>query len=71
MGMKLDPTKMQDWQIAEAAEENMKTPQQLAEMLTSQLPDMLVIPFMGNWPENAQPVHFGPRARKVQHITLD
>ena len=35
------------------------------------LPDMLVIPFMGNWPDNAQPVHFGPRARKVQHITLD
>lgn len=31
--MKLDPTKMKDWQIAEAAEENMKSPQQLAEVM--------------------------------------
>jgi formate--tetrahydrofolate ligase len=29
--MKLDPTKMKDWQIAEAAEENMKPIRQLAE----------------------------------------
>jgi formyltetrahydrofolate synthetase len=29
--MKLDPTKMKDWQIAEAAEENMKPVSQLAE----------------------------------------
>jgi len=28
--MKLDPTKMKDWQIAEAAEENMKSLAQLA-----------------------------------------
>ncbi len=31
--MKLDPTKMKDWQIAEAAEENMKTVYQLSEEL--------------------------------------
>ena len=31
--MKLDPTKMKDWQIAEAAEENMKTVYQLGEEL--------------------------------------
>lgn len=30
---RLDPTKMKDWQIAEAAEENMKSPMQLAEEL--------------------------------------
>lgn len=32
-GMKLDPTKLKDWQIAEAAEENMKSVSQLAEIL--------------------------------------
>ena len=31
--MKLDPTKMQDWQIAEAAEETMKPVAQLADEL--------------------------------------
>jgi len=31
--MKLDPTKMKDWQIAEAAESEMKTVYQLAEEL--------------------------------------
>jgi formate--tetrahydrofolate ligase len=30
---KLDPTKMKDWEIAEAAEEQMKTVYQLAEEL--------------------------------------
>ena len=29
--MKLDPTKMKDWQIAEAAEEGMKPVSQLAQ----------------------------------------
>ena len=32
-GLKLDPTKMKDWQIAEAAEESMKSPRQLADDL--------------------------------------
>jgi formyltetrahydrofolate synthetase len=31
--MKLDPTKMKDWQVAEAAEENMKSVRQLADEL--------------------------------------
>jgi hypothetical protein len=35
------------------------------------LPDDLVAPFMGNWPENAQAAPLKPRARKVQWITLD
>ena len=30
---KLDPTKMKDWEIAEAAEESMKTVYQLADEL--------------------------------------
>jgi hypothetical protein len=35
------------------------------------LPDVLVAPFMGNWPEDAQPVRYGPRARKIQRLTLN
>ena len=31
--MKLDPTKMEDWQVAEAAEENAKPIKQLADEL--------------------------------------
>ena len=31
--MKLDPTKMEDWQVAEAAEETMKPVKQLADEL--------------------------------------
>jgi hypothetical protein len=32
---------------------------------------VLVAPFMGNWPEDAQAVPFRSRARKVQRIELD
>ena len=32
-GMRLDPTKMKDWQIAEAAEENLKPAAALAQEL--------------------------------------
>ncbi|HUV64842.1 MAG TPA: formate--tetrahydrofolate ligase [Sedimentisphaerales bacterium] len=39
--MKLDPTKMKDWQIAEAAEENMKPVRQLAEELGLQDDEIL------------------------------
>jgi len=39
--MKLDPTKMKDWQVAEAAEENMKSPGQLASEMGLQ-PDELI-----------------------------
>lgn len=35
------------------------------------LPAVLVAPFMGNWPDNARPNHFGPRAEKIQSFKLD
>ena len=41
--MKLDPTKMKDWEIAEAAEADMKTVQQLAEELG--LDPMEILPY--------------------------
>ncbi len=43
----------------------------LAVVTWHELPQVLVAPFMGNWPEDAQASIFGPRARKVQRITLD
>ena len=39
--MKLDPTKMKDWQVAEAAEENMPTPQEWQEKLGLEKNEML------------------------------
>jgi hypothetical protein len=33
-----------------------------------ELPGVLTAPFMGNWPDNAQPFQFGPRAQKIQKI---
>ncbi|MBT8047895.1 MAG: M28 family peptidase [Xanthomonadales bacterium] len=30
------------------------------------LPDVLVAPFMGNWPDEARPFLYGPRAEKIQ-----
>ncbi|RUM88304.1 MAG: formate--tetrahydrofolate ligase [Thermodesulfatator sp.] len=39
--MKLDPTKMKDWQIAEAAEETMKTVYELAEELALEKEELL------------------------------
>ena len=39
--MKLDPTKMQDWQIAQAAEETMKPVSQLADELGLKDDEML------------------------------
>ncbi len=39
--MKLDPTKMKDWQISEAAEENMKTVYQLGEELALEKEELL------------------------------
>jgi hypothetical protein len=35
-----------------------------------ELPGVLTSPFMGNWPTEAQPLFYGPRAQKVQKITL-
>ena len=36
-----------------------------------ELPRVLVAPFMGNWPDDAQAVVFRSRARKVQRIELE
>ena len=43
----------------------------LAVVTWHELPNILVAPFMGNWPQNAQALGVGPRARKVQQIELD
>jgi len=34
------------------------------------LPAVLVAPFMGNWPDNARPNRYGPRAEKIQSLGL-
>jgi hypothetical protein len=34
------------------------------------LPGLLTAPFMGNWPEDAQPNRYGPRAEKIQRLEL-
>lgn len=36
-----------------------------------ELPGLLTAPFMGNWPDDAQPNRFGPRAEKIQRLELD
>ncbi|MEE8495060.1 MAG: M28 family peptidase [Xanthomonadales bacterium] len=43
----------------------------LAVVTWHELPQALVAPFMGSWPEDAQAAGYGSRAQKVQHITLD
>lgn len=35
-----------------------------------ELPDALTEPFMGDWPDDAQPFDFGPRAEKIQYFDL-
>ena len=35
-----------------------------------ELPGVLTAPFMGNWPDNARPFQYGPRAQKIQKIVL-
>jgi hypothetical protein len=34
------------------------------------LPGVLTAPFMGNWPDDARPAQYGPRAEKIQRIEL-
>jgi len=36
-----------------------------------ELPNILAAPFLGNWPQDAQAMGVGPRARKVQRFELD
>ncbi len=35
-----------------------------------ELPALLVAPFMGNWPDNARPFLYGPRAEKIQEFEI-
>lgn len=34
------------------------------------LPGVLTAPFRGNWPDDAQPAYYGPRAEKVQYLRV-
>jgi hypothetical protein len=34
------------------------------------LPGVLTAPFLGNWPDDARPAFYGPRAEKIQAATL-
>jgi hypothetical protein len=42
----------------------------LAAVTWHDLPSVLVAPFMGNWPDEAQPFLYGPRAEKIQQIEV-
>jgi hypothetical protein len=34
------------------------------------LPGVLTAPFLGNWPDNARPAFYGPRAELIQEFTV-
>jgi len=34
------------------------------------LPGLLTAPFLGNWPDNARPAYYGPRAEKIQEVVI-
>ncbi len=38
----------------------------MAAVTWHELPGILIAPFMGNWPDDAQPYLYGPRAEKIQ-----
>ena len=42
----------------------------LAAVTWHDLPSVLIAPFMGNWPDEAQPFEYGPRAEKIQEFKL-
>ena len=42
----------------------------VATVTWHELPALLVAPFMGNWPDEAQPYRFGPRAEKIQRFDV-
>jgi len=42
----------------------------LAAVTWHRLPAVLTAPFMGNWPDDAQPFLYGPRAQKIQRFEL-
>jgi hypothetical protein len=45
-------------------------PFSLTAVTRFELPDGLADPFMTDWPEDAQPFLFGPRAQKIQQLPL-
>jgi hypothetical protein len=42
----------------------------MAAVTWHELPAVLVAPFMGNWPDDARPFLYGPRAEKIQEFDL-
>jgi hypothetical protein len=46
-------------------------PVEIAAVTWHPLPAVLTAPFMGNWPDDAQPFLLGPRAQKIQRFKLD
>ncbi len=40
----------------------------MAAVTWHELPGVLVAPFMGNWPDDARPFLYGPRAEKIQEF---
>jgi hypothetical protein len=42
----------------------------VAAVTWHELPGVLMAPFMGNWPDDARPVIYGPRAEKIQQFDL-
>jgi hypothetical protein len=42
----------------------------LAAVTWHELPSVLIAPFMGNWPDEAQPLQYGPRAENIQEFRL-
>jgi hypothetical protein len=43
---------------------------EIAAVTWHPLPAVLTAPFMGNWPDDAQPFLYGPRAQKIQRFEL-
>jgi hypothetical protein len=42
----------------------------LSAVTWHELPSVLVAPFLGNWPDEAQPCCYGPRAEKIQEFEI-
>ena len=45
-------------------------PFKLAAVSWHELPGVLVAPFLGTWPDDAQPLQYGPRAEKLQEFEV-
>jgi hypothetical protein len=46
------------------------SPLQLRATSWHELPSVLVVPFLGNWPDDARPMGYGPRAERIQSFEL-